>query len=835
MLWLSGGPLNREHTGGSGVPGNLPVTLTSLIGRQRELSELGELLRQTRLLTLTGTGGSGKTRLGLALADLSRARFPHDAWWVDLSNVTNAELIAGTVASALDIEQAPGRDTAVTIVRFLKPRTLLLVFDNCEQVAAGCAGFVEFLLTSCAGVSVIATSREVLGVPGERIFPVPGLRLPAGDDDTAEAVELFVERARAMTPGFTVGPANAAAVIRLCRQLDGLPLAIELAAARAGVFGAAEISRRLGTGPGVLRNPSRGAPHRHQTLRATLDWSYRLLTGQEQMLFRRLSCFGGSFALRAAETVVAGQGIEADMVSDLTAALVAKSLVTASERDEEYRYRMLETIRQYAARQLAESGEEPMVHAAHGAYYLSFAEQAHAGLEGAEQALWLGRLELEHDNLRAVLRRTIQGDGPQADARTAARLAALLWPFWYRRGHYDEARACLERSSAAVLDEPTEVAVKAAVLTGAGVLAFLQCDYAVATERLSKARGLYEEEGDKAGLAITLQRLGSIAREEGRYSDARRLHQESMAISAELGDTTGVAASRDYLGFVAWLAGDAARADDLCGKAAEEFRAAGLHQETAAAMINQGIAAHLRGDPERGAALLQAGLDASMRLRYREGIAWALHELGIIVAQDDPGTAADMLAESLETHAGLGDRWRVASVVETIAEMVIAPADASLAAVLLGASTALRKALGTPVPPSERPARDACETTLRASLGQRRFRAAWQHGLTMPSDELVDLAMQSVNAMRDSQDLAAEPEPASPLDDYGLTERERDVLRLLSQGMTNREIASELLISPGTAGVHVSSILRKLGVSSRVQAAAMAHRPGRRPPAIRPG
>jgi predicted ATPase/DNA-binding CsgD family transcriptional regulator len=800
--------------------------LTSLIGRQRELGELDALLRRARLVTLTGTGGSGKTRLALALANLSRVRFPDGAWWVDLSNVTNAELIAGTVALALEIEQAPGRDTAATIVRFLKPRTALVVIDNCEQVAADCAGFLQFLLTSCADVSVIATSREVLGVAGERVFPVPGLRLPANEDDATEAVELFVERARALTPGFTVGPANAAAVIRLCRQLDGLPLAIELAAARAGALGALEISRRLGTSPGVLRNPSRGAPLRHQTLRATLDWSYRLLTGQEQMLFRRLSCFSGSFTLRAAETITAGQGLEASTVADLIATLVTKSLVAADQQNGEHRYRMLETIRQYAARRLEESGETPTVHAAHGAYYLSFAERAHTGLEGAEQALWLGRLEHEHDNLRAVLRRTIHG----ADTRTAARLAALLWPFWYRRGHYDEARAWLEGASAAVVGEPAEAAVTAAVLTGAGVLAFLQCDYGVATERLSKARGLYEEEGDKAGLASTLQRLGSIAREEGRYSDARRMHEESMAISAELGDTAAVAASRDYLGFVAWLAGDPARADALCGKAAEEFRAAGLHQETAAAIINQGVAAHLGGDPERGAALLQASLDISMRLRYREGIAWALHELAIIVAQDDTGTAADMLAESLETHADLGDRWRVASVVETIAEIVIAPADGSLAATLLGASTALRQGLGTPVPLAERPARDACEAMLRASLGQPRFRAAWQRGLTMPSDELTDLAMQALNAVRDSQDLPEQP-PTSPLDDYGLTGRERDVLQLLSQGLTNREIASELLISTGTAGVHVSSILRKLGVSSRVQAAAIAQRAGWRPPA----
>ncbi|MGD0560611.1 MAG: tetratricopeptide repeat protein [Streptosporangiaceae bacterium] len=823
--------MDREYTGGSGVPGNFPSTLTSLVGRQRELGELDALLRRTRMLTLTGTGGSGKTRLSLALAEVSRGRFRYGAWWVDLSNVTSDEFIAGTVASALDIAQSPGRDTAAGIARHLQTRAALLIFDNCEQVVRGCAGFLQLLLATCPDVSVIATSREVLGVSGEVVFPVAGLRLPARDDDTtAEAVELFIERARAMTPGFTVAPANREAVVRLCRQLDGLPLAIELAAARAGILGVAEISGRLSTGPGILRHPSRGAPDRHQTLRATLDWSYRLLAGHEQILFRRLSCFSGSFTLRAAETVVAGGCIEADAVVGLIATLVDKSLVLAVEQNGDYRYRMLETIRQYSASELAGSGEEPMVYAAHAAYYLRLAERAHTGLEGVEQARWLSRLELEHDNLRAVLRRAMPGDGrrPRAeqdhDVRTAARLAALLWRFWYRRGYYDEARSWLERASTAALGEPVATPVKAATLTGAGVLAFLQCDYAVAAERLTKARALFEEENDRAGLASTLQRLGSIAREEGRYSDARRLHEESMAIWAELGDAAGVAASQDYLGFVAWLAGDMARADELCGRAADAFRAAGLRQETAAAMINQGIAAHFGGDPERGTALLHAGLDISMRLGYQEGIAWALHELSIIVAEDDQGTAADMLTESLETHAALGDRWRVASVVETIAEIVVAPADASLAATLLGGSAALRKALGAPIPPAERPAHDACVRALRESLGQRHFRGAWQRGLTMPLDELVDLALQAIGTARNGPDHA--DTRADRLGEYGLTEREREVLQLLSQGLTNREIAKELLISTGTAGVHVSSILRKLGVSSRIQAAGIANGSG---------
>lgn len=808
--------------------GNLPVALTSLVGRQRELSRLDTLLRGTRLLTLVGTGGSGKTRLSLALAESSRAKFRHGAWWIDLASVTGRELIAGAIASALGIVQSPGQDTAATVARHLRPRDALLVFDNCEQIAVGCAEVIERLLRSCPDLTVVATSREVLGVPGERVFRVDGLRLPAHDDDFAEAVELFTQRARALTPDFSIAPADRPAVARLCRQLDGLPLAIELAAARVGILGPAEIAGRLGRDARVLRHPSRTAPARHQTLQATLDWSYRLLNGEEQILFRRLACFSGSFTLAAAEAV----GAVADVVG-LVAALVGKSLVLVAEQGAEYKYRMLETIRQYGKRKLAESGEEPAVHAAHAAFYLRLAEQAHAGLEGADQVRWLDRLELEHDNLRSVLRRTISseaegaGAGPD-QAALGARVAVLLWPFWYRRGYYHEARSWLERAAAAALSEPAAAPVSAAALTGAGVLAFLQCDYLVAAERLSKARALFEEEGDQIGLATALQRLGSIAREEGRYADARKLHEESLAIWSELGDAAGVAASRDYLGFAAWLAGDAVRAVDLCGQAVAAFRAAGLRQETAAALINQGVATHLSGDSQRGAALLQASLEIAMQLGYREGIAWALHELAVIVADDDPAVTTDMLAESLEIHVGLGDRWRMASVVETITELVVAPGDPSLAAILLGATAALRKELGTPIPPAERPAYDRCVRTLREELGPGRFRGSWQQGELLQLGELVDLALRAIKTVQDRSpwDPAADRSPAGQAGEHGLTERELEVLRLLSQGRTNREIGAELLISTGTAGVHVSNILRKLGVSSRVQAAGVAHRLG---------
>jgi predicted ATPase/DNA-binding CsgD family transcriptional regulator len=853
--------------------GSLPVTLTSLVGRERELRDLAAMLATTRLLTLVGTGGSGKTRLGIALAATAGHRFGDGAWFVDLTRVTGNDQLPGTVAAAVGAAQAPGQDTTATVIRHLRSRTTLIVLDNCEQVVAGCAEVVERLLTSCPGLTVVATSREMLGVPGERVFRVDGLALPAGDSadaaDSSAAVRLFVERARAITPGYTVRPADRAAVARLCRRLDGLPLAIELAAAQAGTLGAAEIARRLRGDGGVLRNPARSAPERHQTLHATLEWSYLLLSEKERVLFRRLSCFSGSFSLPAAEEVAAAPAataaaalgpIAAADVAGLLAALVGKSLVVVAGPggEPDYRYRMLETIRGYGAAALAAAPQEQAaVHAAHAAYYLSLATRAQAGLEGAEQARWLEQLGRDHDNVRSVLERTLGSSASDSAAYTGARMAALMWPFWYRRGDYHEARAWLETAAETVLREPVAALVMAAVLTGAGVLAFLQCDYAVATERLMKARAVYEEEGDRVGLATTLQRLGSIAREEGRYADARMLHEESLAIWAELADPVGVAASQDYLAFTAWLAGEADRAVELSGQAVAGFRAARLRQETSAALVNHGVAVWLSGDPERGGALLQESLDIATRLGYQEGIAWALNELAVIIADDDPETAADMLAESLEIHASLGDRWRVASVAEAIACLAARPAlrpasvgaasvgapDRAVAAALLGGAAALRESLGTPVPPAESTARSRCIRSLREQLG-RRFQGTWDRGHAMTLEELVDAALRAARARQGTTaPLTHQPDyaegPAGPDDPadqsqaadaadatYGLTEREFDVLGLLGAGLTNREIGTRLRISTGTAGVHVSNILRKLGASSRAQAVGIAHRLG---------
>jgi len=802
--------------GGLGGPGagNLPAALTALVGRRRELDALCTLLPSTRLLSLVGTGGCGKTRLAQAVSEIAAADFADGAWWVDLAGASGPGLVAAVVAGSLGVQQTPGEDPVATVHRHLRSRSALLVLDNCEHVADECAALIEEWLRASPGLKVLSTSREVLAIPGERVFRVEGLQLaaPAGDASASEAVTLFVERARAIAPEFELTAAAAADVARCCERLDGLPLAIELAAARVNVLGLPEIVDRLDEDVRVMRHPSRTAPARHQTLQSTLDWSHRFLSPREQALFRRLAAFQASFSLLAVESVCVGGDVERKHVIDLLAALVDKSLVQVADRGAEHRYRMLETVRQYAADKLAESGERPETFAAHAAFFAQLAEQARGALEGADQARWLERLSLEHDNLRTVLRRSLP-DRPEVGAH----LAALLWPFWYRRGYYQEARSWLEEAVTAL--DGTTPAVRAETLKGAGVLAFLQCDYDVAIGRLTAARDLFQHEGDRVGLATSLQHLGSIAREQGRYGDARRLHEQSLAIWADLGDESGVAASEDYLGFAAWLEGDARGAIDLCGRALATFGATGRRQETAAATINLGIAYHVAGDDELAAELLRAALTESRELGYQEGIAWSLHLLAEITGGDDPDGAADMLRESLTTHVGLGDRWRAASVLETIAETMLVHEDPEQATTLLGATGELRDALATPVPPVELDRHLSTCRALEAELGATAFAEAWGRGQRLGLRAAVEAALRGLSAAR-------VPPARRPGIDYDLTEREIDVLRLVGQGLTNRQIGRELNISPGTAGVHVSNILRKLAVSGRVQAAGIAHQLG---------
>lgn len=804
--------------------GNVPVQLTRMVGREAALAELRSLVWRTRVLTLCGPGGAGKTRLATALAEATRADFVGGAWWVDLSTTFDSRLVP-EVAAATVLQRDLTSDPAPLALARQFPESTLLVFDNCEQVVDGCADLIVALLERSPDLRVVATSRQPLGVPGEQVWRIPGLAIErqredgetdSGEDGVDGAVALFIDRAREAASAFDPdAPGVREHVRRICQWLDGMPLAIELAAARVSVLSVAQIAQRLERDSSVLRATARMAPERHRTMDAMLEWSHRMLAPEEQRMFRRLSVFRGTFSLAAAEVVCAGYLLDVNDVLDLLAVLIDRSLVQVVDHPDEPRYRLLATVRQYAAAKLWEGPEGPAVHSRHADYFLALAVAARDGLAGPDQLRWLERLGLDHDNLAAALEWLAE---ESIDA--GARLARLLWPFWYERGYYREARMCFER----LLQRSEEIspARRARVHVSAGEVAFLQCEYAVAVEHLTAALELVRELGDQRAQAIALQRLGSIAREQARYDEARELHGRALAIWQELGDAAGVAASHDYLGFVAWLSGDPRTGAEECGAALAAFKRAGDLRATATALVNLGACATYSGDPEAARERLEEALDIARRLGFQEGIAWALHELAIAErhARRPAQDAAPILREALLVHRQLGDRWRVASVLEEIAGAVLARSDPERAVVVLAAADALREELGTPVPPAEAPDRDAAMTHLLRRLSSSSYPTVWARGREHDLDAVVDLAVEGVDVVSGPE--SSRLSTGEPL----LTTRELAVLELLVEGHTNREIAAALYISASTAGVHVSNILRKLGAKRRVDAAGIAHKMG---------
>ncbi len=797
--------------------GEIPGQLTRLVGREQALSELRSLIWGTRLLTLCGPGGAGKTRLAAALAEAVRPDFVGGSWWVDLSATLDPGLVGQVVARTLLAEE-PAVDPAPAAIAHRFSESTLLVLDNCEQIIDTCGRLVAALLERAPSLRVLATSRQPLGVPGEQVWRVPGLAVePEQEGGEAGGVELFLERARSVASGFDPdGPGALDAVRRICRRLDGMPLAIELAAARTPILGVLQIAERIERDSGFLRHSSRTAPARHQTLPAMLDWSHRMLEPSERQLFRRLAAFRGSFSLTAAECICADDSLAEADVLDLLGALVDRSLVHVAHDDGLPRYRLLLTVRQYAAEQLDGSGENQATSERHARFFYELARDALARLGEGGDAASSDAIALEADNLREALRWLL--DHAPADA---ARLASMLWPYCYRHGYYTEARMWLERALARSAEIPREVHAEA--LLRAGEVAFLQCDYGVAVERLHGALELIDEGAERQAAATALQRLGTIAREQGRYEEARDLHERSLAIWHDLGDAWGVARSQNFLGFVAWLSGDPWTAETLCRAALEQFQRAGALQDAAATLVNLGVCALLREELPLAEERLEEALSLSRSLGFQEGIAWALHELAIVgrLRRRPARQGAGMLREALLIHHRLGDRWRMASVLEEVAGGLLAREDPRRAVEVFAAADALRQRLGAPVPPAELGDRDTGLSRARAKLSDTQFQGAWSAGRNAELDNVVDGVAAAIEETGGGAEPAIDRRAVDPL-----TPRELAVLELLAAGATNREIAGELYISPSTAGVHVSNLLRKLGAKRRVDAAGLAHRLG---------
>jgi predicted ATPase len=642
---------------------NLPLALTELIGREAEQGEVLTLLAQARLVTLTGSGGVGKTRLALAVAAELVDQYPEGVWLVELAPLAEERLVAPTVLQTLGTREEPGRPLLTTLTGHLQDRRLLLVLDNCEHLIDACAALTEGVLRRCPGVRVLATSREGLEVAGEQRYRVPSLpvpdlaqRLPPVRLAEAPAVTLFVERARERQPGFALTAENAEAVARVCARLDGIPLAIELAAARADSLGVEGIAARLDDRFRLLTGGPRTALPRQRTLRAALDWSYDLLTAAEQQLLDRLSVFAGGWSLAAAEAICAGDGVARWEVLDLLASLVNKSLVQTTGTEGALRYGLLETVRQYGQERLVAAGGLEQLRDRHLAWSLALAEEAERHLQGvADQGAWMDRLAAEHDNLRAALRWARE----RGAVEEGLRLGGALGYFWSERGYRVEGRGWLEGTLAAGAEAPA--AVRARALSAAGDLAQWQGDFGRGVALFEESLALSRARGDARGIATALSGLALVLERQADYARATSVAEEALALSRALGDRAGMAAALSHLAVVAGSRGEYTRSTALHEESLALWREVGSPPREVGYTLDY-LAWMLtwRGAYERAAALAQEALAGWQGVRSEVGIGWALMILGwALLTLGEEGRATALFEESLALVRESGTYWGV--------------------------------------------------------------------------------------------------------------------------------------------------------------------------------
>jgi len=764
---------------------SLPVPPTALIGRESEVRTLVQRLRRAdvRLVTLTGAGGTGKTRLGLQVASELRDLFAGGVCWVSLASIHEAALVLPTIAQALGVREGEGQALFARLAAALQPQPVLLVLDNFEQVV-GAASQVAALLMACPHLKVLVTSREFLHVRAEHEFVVPPLAVPAPAHLPALAelaswpsVALFLQRAQAVKPEFALTMANASAVAAICVHLEGLPLALELAAARMKLFSPAALLGRLGQRLALLTSGARDMPPRQQTLRDTIAWSYHLLNASEQRLFRWLSVFVGGWTLQAAEAVCATAGVGAVPVLEGMTSLVDKSLLQRLEHPgedgEEASLRMLETIREYGYEALVAHGEEAMARQAHADYFCHVAAQAEAALQGPQLVPWLERLERAHDNLRAAVRWALASE----QTALALRLGTALERFWVIRGHRTEGLACLERALASSAAGAT--ALRAKALLAAARLVFVQGHYTRGESLAQESLALFRELGDRGGIALALDRLGTGAWRRGDFPAARVLMEEGLALFRALDDQGRVAWSLLTLGLLHTKQGEYPRACGLFADSVTRFKRLGNKRGLAAALtqwastlflsqaelrlfdplLQEGVALQWEvGDQEgmAGASLLlgwvaltqgdiasartrvEEGLTLYRKMEHREGIAEALALLGKVeTARGDHACARALYAESLALARDIGDQELIASGLTGLAPVIVMQGEPAWAVRLWGSAEVLREAIGAPVPPLERAAYDQAVAAVRDVLGERAFVDAWTQGRLMTADQVL--------------------------------------------------------------------------------------------------
>ncbi len=827
-------------------PHNLPAQLTPLIGREEEVAAACTRLRRSgvRLVTFTGTGGVGKTRLGLQVATELLDDFADGICFVPLAAVSDVDLVVPTITRALGLKEAGDQPLLNFLKAYLQDKHLLLLLDNFEQVLEA-APELSDLLTACSYLKILVTSRAVLYIQGEYEFPVPPLPLPdlthLPESEALlqyAAVALFVRCAQAVKPDFQMTPANTRAIAAICVRLDGLPLAIELAGARIKLLPPQALLARLEHRLQILTKGAQDVPARQQTLRNMLAWSYDLLDVREQSLFRRLSVFASGSTLEAIEALYDMLDGMSTYVLDGAASLIDKSLLYQTEQEgEEPRLMMLETIREYALEALAESREMESMRWAHATYYLQLAEEAESGLPGPQQAVWLERLEREHDNLRAALQWSLEQAGKEETEQStingrdmSLRLAGALGSFWWVHGHLSEGRNFLERALAAGESGGVSPAGAKALFTAAN-LAFVQSDYERAVALSEGSLAVCRELGDKRGIALSLYPLGNVAwtrgnmavartmKEEalalfrelddkgfvawslfslalldssqGEYVKACTLFEESLTIQKELGNKQGIAHSLSQLAQTLFVSqGDQARISMLLEECLALSQEVGFKEGIAAYCYLSGQIALCQSDIVLAYTLAKKSVDLYKEIGHRHGTAESLAGLGkVVAAQGDYAGAQKLYEESLAISGELGEKWVIAVCLVELGEVVAAQRQLAWAAQLWGASEALRDVIGIPIPPIKRADYDHSVSAARAHLGERPFAIAWAQGHSMTPEQAFATKGQKPT-----------PTPKTPVAPpaypAGLTVREVEVLRLVAAGLTDLQIAEKLILSP---------------------------------------
>jgi non-specific serine/threonine protein kinase len=741
----AGQPTEPEMAAGDRLH-NLPLSLSSFVGREREMAQVAELLGGSRLLTLTGAGGVGKTRLALQVAAATVERYPHGVWLVELAPLGDPALVPQAIAAALQVREEPGRPVLASLTEALRSRHLLLVLDNCEHLVGACAELAEVLLRACPALQILATSREALGIGGETAWQVPSLGLPDPQHlpppetlADCEAVRLFAERARAVQPAFALGERNAEAVAQLCVRLDGIPLALELAAACLRGLTVEQVAARLDRRFRLLTGGSRTALPRQQTLRATVEWSYSLLSPSEQRLFDRLSVFAGGWTLEAAEAVCADGELAEEDVLDLLLRLVGKSLVQTEEGiDGETRYHLLETLRQYAGERLAESADAAAAQQRHAHYFLAVAEAAEPHLKGRDQVVWMARLDAARDDLRTAWRWYVD----HGVAEEAVRLAVALQWFWYRRGVMEARTWFTHLVTLPELAAPGVVRAQALAWAGMWLGAF--GDLAEGGRLLEEALTWSRPARHAAITALTLHFLGLNRLHVGATDEGRCMQEEALALYRGLGDQWSSGEMLCHLGALAYSQGDLMRATELAAEALSIARATGDIRRRAWAVEVLGQVSSARGDVAEATVLLEEGRAAYHEVGDLRGMAAVEEQLGhLALRQKSYAVGRQRFVASLQHLHALGIEVRGLSALIGLASVASIEGDTARALRLAAASAFLHNAHGLAIPATDQAVIERIASETRSTLGVNAVADIWAEGQAMTLEQAIAYALET--------------------------------------------------------------------------------------------